>query len=233
MPDSATRAIEATEAPRRRKPRYFRHSFAQEGEDLILASFFEGRRDGFFVDVGAHHPRRFSNTYHFYLFRGWRGINIDATPGSMTAFRRARPQDINIEAAISDERHTLEFFVFNESALNTFDPALAAERDGFQSFAITRKVSINTAPLREILDQRLPTGTKIDFLSVDVEGLDLNVLRSNNWEKYRPTVVLAEDVSMSNWSQIGASPTTLFLKQQGYEPFASTFRTIFYRRLQP
>src|SRR5689334_5444047 len=101
MPDSATITRERAAAPRRRKPRYFRHSFAQEGEDLVRASFFEGRRNGFFVDVGAHHPKRFSNTYHFYLFRERRGINIDATPGSMTAFRRARPEDINIEAAVS------------------------------------------------------------------------------------------------------------------------------------
>jgi len=71
-------------------------SFAQEGEDRVLYRMFQGRfgRPGFYVDVGAHHPTRFSNTYLFYRM-GWRGINLDAMPGSMAAFARARPRDIN------------------------------------------------------------------------------------------------------------------------------------------
>jgi hypothetical protein len=73
-----------------------RSSWSQEGEDLILARIFGDKPDGFYVDVGAHHPKRFSNTYYFYR-RGWRGINIDAMPGSMLAFNRLRPSDINIE----------------------------------------------------------------------------------------------------------------------------------------
>src|SRR5215510_10661697 len=65
---------------------YRRTSFSQQGEDLILARLFEGQRRGFYVDVGAHHPRRFSNTFLLYR-RGWRGLNIDAAPGSMRLFR--------------------------------------------------------------------------------------------------------------------------------------------------
>lgn len=67
---------------------------------MILSRFFEQKRTGFYVDVGAHHPTRFSNTYLFYL-RGWHGVNVDAMPGSMAEFRRLRPRDLNIEALIS------------------------------------------------------------------------------------------------------------------------------------
>jgi hypothetical protein len=74
-------------------------SYAQEGEDMVLRRIFEDQPLGFYVDVGAHHPVRFSTTYFFYR-RGCRGINIDATPGSMDAFRRLRPRDINLEVAI-------------------------------------------------------------------------------------------------------------------------------------
>jgi len=211
------------------RKKYWRQSFAQEGEDLIIASCFEGRRNGFYVDVGAYHPKRFSNTQYFYL-RGWRGINIDAMPGSMKPFRRTRPEDINIEAAISDSRQELNFHVFNEPALNTFDPALAVERDGFLQFKIIRKISIVTQPLAEILDQNLPPGKKIEFLSVDAEGLDLQVLRSNDWNNYVPEAVVVEDTSANTWQEINVSPITEFLRAQRYEPFASTFRTIFYRR---
>jgi FkbM family methyltransferase len=222
--------IAANPAKKKRR-RYYRQSFAQEGEDLILASVFEGQKSGFFVDVGAYHPRRFSNTNYFYL-RGWRGINIDATPGSMKAFRRARPEDINIEAAVSDEPRTLPYFIFNEPALNTFDPKLARERDGFLSFKIVREIAIAACPLAQILDRHLLPGANIDFMSVDAEGFDLAVLRSNDWGRFVPKIVLVEDTQAGTLAKIDASPITSFLRERGYEPFASTFRTVFYRRPQ-
>ena len=97
-------------------------SYSQEGEDLILKRLFDGQKKGLYVDVGAHHPKRFSNTYLFYKM-GWRGINIDAMPGSMEKFKEVRPEDINIEAAISDKDELLTYYIFNESALNTFSKA--------------------------------------------------------------------------------------------------------------
>jgi FkbM family methyltransferase len=209
--------------------RYWKQSFAQEGEDLILASVFEGQKSGFYVDVGAYHPKRFSNTQYFYL-RGWRGINIDATPGSMKAFRRVRPEDINIEAAISDQSEALEYFIFNEAALNTFDAKLAAERDGFLHFTIVRRISIATQPLSQILERHLRAQTKIDFLSVDAEGFDLAVLRSSDWERYSPSVVLVEDTQAGTLQRINDSAITAFMRGHRYEPFAATFRTVFYRR---
>ena len=105
-----------------------RSSWSQEGEDLILARIFGDKPDGFYVDVGAHHPQRFSNTYYFYR-RGWRGINIDAMPGSMLAFNRLRPLDINIELGIGSQPGKLNFYMFNEPALNGFAKDLADSRD--------------------------------------------------------------------------------------------------------
>jgi FkbM family methyltransferase len=211
--------------------RFFRHSYAQEGEDLILAELFAGKRDGFFVDVGAHHPRRFSNTYHFYRFRGWRGINIDAMPGCMKAFDRRRPRDINIEAGVSDVPATLPFFVFNEPALNTFDPALAAELNAIDGYRIVRRAELRTTTLRSLLDRHLPPGQAIDFLSIDVEGLDGQVLRSNDWDRHRPAVVLVEDNAAKSLLDLAGSATTAYLRDRGYEPVAKTLRTVFYRRV--
>ena len=84
---------------------------------MILNRFFERKRNGFYVDVGAHHPKRFSNTYTFYK-KGWRGVNIDAMPGSMEKFKKIRPRDINLEFAISNKNGTLVYHMFNEPALN-------------------------------------------------------------------------------------------------------------------
>src|SRR5688500_1440642 len=109
----------------RRDFRYASQSFSQEGEDLILRHIFKGKREGFYVDVGAYHPMRFSNTYLFYSM-GWRGINIDATPGSMSAFRAVRPRDTNLQLAISDRNETLTLMMFDEPVLSTFSPDVAS-----------------------------------------------------------------------------------------------------------
>ena len=113
---------------RERRTAVGRRAWSQEGEDLILARYFESVPRGFFVDVGAHHPFRFSNTCLLYK-QGWRGVNIDAMPGSMGPFRRARPRDINLEIGIGTQTGIAHYFVFNEPALNTFDPELAARQN--------------------------------------------------------------------------------------------------------
>lgn len=114
-------------------------SFSQEGEDLILHRLFQDyehitktKLEGFYIDVGAHHPIRFSNTFSFYV-KGWSGINIDPTPGGMEAFRNIRPRDVNLELAVSDKKEKLKFYLFEEPALNTCDENIAllrVNRDG-------------------------------------------------------------------------------------------------------
>lgn len=81
--------------------RFHIKSYSQEGEDMILHRIFERQCKGFYVDIGAHHPFRFSNTYLFYK-RGWSGINIDAMPGSMNIFNKFRNRDINLEYGIGN-----------------------------------------------------------------------------------------------------------------------------------
>jgi len=92
---------------------YSLETYSQEGEDIILRRIFEQKAYGFYVDIGANHPKRFSTTNYFYI-HGRRGINIDATPGSMIAFRKMRPKDINVEIPISDESKALTFYIFTK-----------------------------------------------------------------------------------------------------------------------
>jgi len=216
---------------------YYRLSFSQEGEDLVLLSLFEGVTTGFFVDVGAHHPRKYSNTFALYE-RGWRGINIDAMPGSMAAFRAMRPRDINLELAISDKRETLTFFEFNEPALSGFDPDVAHAREGVvppgspesAAFHIVAERQIKTVTLAETLDAHLPPGQAIDLLSVDVEGGDLAVLASSDWARHRPTLVLVEDAAVESMLDLSGSPVAQFLRARGYVPICRTRLTFFYAR---
>lgn len=190
-----------------------RRSYSQEGEDLILARYFEGRERGFYIDIGAHHPFRFSNTCFFFK-RGWSGINIDAMPDSMTLFKKHRPNDINIEIGIGEYPTKSNFFIFNEPALNTFDKSIAEQRNNLPNKIIEIK-EIEIQPLSAVLEKNLPKNQKIDFLSIDVEGRDLSVLKSNAWEEYRPELIVIETMS-KNIEDLLTSECAIFLKNIGY-----------------
>jgi len=207
---------------------YCQKSWSQEGEDLILSRYFENlKTNGFYVDVGAHHPLRFSNTYKFYK-QGWRGINIDAMPGSMDLFNRLRPRDINLEKAVSDSKQIMTYYAFNEPALNGFSKELTEHRNGQANNKIIFKKDIETSTLEEILDQYMPKDQKIDFLSVDVEGLDFAVLKSNNWAKYAPEVILIEILG-STLDELLNNEVTIFLRQFGYTIYAKCVNTVIFK----
>lgn len=201
---------------------YYAKSFSQEGEDLVLRSIFQDEPKGFYIDIGAHHPRRFSNTYYFYL-QGWRGINVDAMPRSMELFKKTRPRDINLEAAISSSKQTLKYYMYNEPALNTFSSELVAQRaarqDNSKNYKITSELTIPTFTLEEVLDQYLPANSKIDFLDVDVEGFDFQVLESNNWNKYRPKIVLVEQIGTSI-AEISKTEIGILMKKNNYKLYS-------------
>jgi len=204
--------------------------YSQDGEDLFLDRLIDGAPTGFYIDVGAHHPVRFSNTYMFYL-RGWRGINIDAQPGSMDPFRRLRPRDINLECGVGAAAGILPYYQFNEPALNTFDRAEAELKDT-PPYRIVDRIEVAMRRLDALLDEHLPAGQAIDFLTVDVEGKDLEVLESNNWQRYRPRLVLAETLR-TELLNLSACPLVRFLAEQGYRPTGKTYNTTFFERIEP
>lgn len=211
------------------KNKYSNISYSQEGEDLIIECFLGAKKNGFYIDVGAHHPMRFSNTYKFYL-KGWRGINIDATPGSMDLFNELRAEDINLEVAIANNREELNYYIFNEPALNTFSESEALKKDGVRNFKILKKVEVSTDTLSNILNYYLRRDQNIDFMTVDVEGLDLEVLNSNDWTKYRPNYILAEDLSKNKIADIPThSKIYQLLATEDYELIAKSFNTLFFR----
>lgn len=199
-------------------------TYSQEGEDFILARYFHEKSDGFFVDVGAHHPFRFSNTYLLYR-RGWRGVNIDATPGSMRKFDRYRSRDINVEVAIGRQPGSATYYMFNEPALNTFDAELVAARR-HPPWKVIREVTLAVVPLADVLGRVLAAGQAIDLMSVDVEGRDLEVLQSNDWARFRPKLVLAETLGRQ-WGGVDTDPITRFMVSNGYAVAAKTFNTTF------
>ena len=187
-------------------------SFSSAGEDMILRHILGSEKmSGFYVDVGAFHPTLFSNTYFFYL-NGWRGINVEARPGSKTLFDKVRPRDVNLEVGISRERGEMTYyFIAEDSPMNSFSPEFLQQIEMVE--AVRSKIPVSTLPLAEVLDRHLPKGQSIDFLTVDVEGHDYEVLESNDWQRFRPRLIVVEDEELDP----DGSRIVQMMKGHGYE----------------
>lgn len=221
--------LQNIEEAQREKMEFAQLSYSQEGEDILLNRVFNFKPQGVYVDIGAHHPKRFSNTYLFYKM-GWRGINIDAMPGSMQAFKGIRTRDINLECGIGKERGRLIFHIFKEPALNTFDPEQARKNiEAGWELASTSEVDV--FPLGEILEQNLPEieASQIDFFSIDVEGFEINILQSNDWSRFSPRFILIEQLNFS-LDGLAENGVFNFLNEKGYRFFAKTVNTVIYQK---
>lgn len=206
---------------------YAVRSYSQEGEDMILRRIFAGQPRGFYVDVGAHHPRRFSNTCHFHE-QGWSGINIEPNPAALALFNRARRRDINLQMGVAEASGSLVYYEFDEPALNTFDPVLLEARKRTTPYKLVRQRTVPVERLDTILGRHLPQGQAIDFLTIDVEGLDFAVLRSNDWSRFRPRCVLVEALENS-LEAVMRGELFGFLSGHGYSLFAKTYNTLIFQ----
>lgn len=165
-------------------------SFSQDSEDVILEKIFYNKSNGFFIDIGAHDPVVYSNTYKFYL-KGWFGINIDPRPGIMEAFNEVRPRDINLGVGISECSGLIDFFVFDQPTVNTFQKDVALGRNKINGFKLLNVEKVKVVPLLTVFNKYVKD-RKIDFLNIDVEGYEINILKQNDWNKFRPKVVVCE-----------------------------------------
>jgi FkbM family methyltransferase len=202
-------------------------SYAQEGEDMVLKRIFNNQLEGFYVDVGAHHPVRFSNTYGLYKL-GWKGINIEPNPDSFNLFKQYRLRDINLNCGVAKKNGSLEYYMFDEPALNTFDNGILRDRIQSTDYKLMNTVDIEVVTLASLLNKHLPDNMKVDYLTVDVEGLDLEVLQSNDWVKFRPKWVLVEQLNLVDIESLDFE-IHHFMKSINYALFAKTFNTLFYK----
>ena len=186
-------------------------SYSQFGEDLLLTHLLGYKKaNGFYIDVGCFKPIQFSNTFIFYQ-RGWSGIATDANPAFEPLWKKVRPRDKFINSGVSTEAGKLEYLQFdNYPACNQL--RIPGEQSQFHlELPPDRVTLIDTKPLSTILKAMVPANKRIDFMSIDCEGLDEVVLKSNDFALHRPSVLLIEDHARSF-----SSPVHQFCEQNGY-----------------
>lgn len=163
-------------------------SYSFSGMDLLIGYLFKNLNDGVYIDVGCFHPVKGNNTFKLFQ-KGWRGINIDIDYHSVEMFNFFRPNDFNKQIAISDnEGESNLFFYHNKSAINTLS-RLVSEAKEMKPKEI-KKIKTNT--LNSVIEESPFKSKKINFVNIDVEGYEMNVLKGFDIEKYYPDVIVVE-----------------------------------------
>ena len=205
---------------------YQRISYSQYGEDLIIENLINGFDTGFYIDVGAYHPIRFSNTYLLYI-KGWRGINIEPRPGSKILFDQFRPDDINIELGISQHGGKLSYYNFHEGLQNTFKKGFIKKADP-QLNPSKSTLLVQTKLLSDIVAEYQHLISEFNLLCVDAEGADLEVLKSNDWNVFKPDIIVVEDHDFL-FDGIKSGGIQEFLTNLGYTVVCRGINSSFYR----
>lgn len=190
--------------------------YGQTAEDALLQTLLP-EKDGSYFDIGGGHPIKFSNTYAFYR-RGWSGISVDAIKFNTIIYRLMRPRDTCIHALIGESSEMTDFFVFEPYGLSTADPEVAKKVLKIKDVRLLEIIQLQTLRLSEIMP--IVTPSTASFLSIDVEGLDLQVLKTNDWTRFRPRVICVE-----NWGGVQNSTTgeiAAYLNSKNYRMHAFT-----------
>lgn len=214
--------------------RYLRGSYSQKGEDLMINKYLKNKKRGFYIDVGACHPQRVNNTKFFYN-RGWHGINIEPNPERIKFFLQKRTKDINLNIGIGSKEGKVLFYEFEFPALSTFskEEANTLTKVGYK---LKKKMKVQMYRLEQIMKKYVKSD--IDFMTIDTEGLDMDVLASNNWKKYRPKVLCVETIDFIDLltKDKGISDRkdniSKYLLGKGYEEYFSNGLNTLYEDIQ-
>jgi FkbM family methyltransferase len=202
----------------------FTISWSQGGEDIALLHVL-GSITGKYLDIGAHHPTRFSVTRHLYQ-RGWRGVHVDANQDLAERFKRDRPDEIFINACVG-EKQEYEFNIFEETAISTADENWSRRAKENGNF-LKRTIQVPGVSARKLILEYGP----FNLIVIDVEGMDLEVISSMNLselpESYKPRFIVVEleppVIAVLN------NPLTKLLQSVNYEPlFVLPMSTVFRR----
>lgn len=211
-------------------------SWAQQGEDLIIDFIFTwqlGCAFPSYLDIGANHPSILSNSYYFYK-KGCRGVNIEPDPNLIEHIRSCRPADINLNIGIGKVESELDFYRMSQSTLNTFSKETADDYKTNKQFGYPEIIGVDKVkvlPINDILEKYFKATTDY-FISIDVEGLDLEIVKSIDYEKYRPKIICVETLVYTRDGLLDKQHEIIdFILSKGYSCYADTsVNSIFVRK---
>jgi FkbM family methyltransferase len=209
---------------RRRAGIYYRKSWSQCGEDLIMRFLFDLLHIGHpsYIDIGAHHPYFYNNTYLFYR-QGARGISVEPDPSLYAGLRRGRRRDINLNIGVGPREAEMDFYVMSRRTLSTFSGIEARKYVDQHGLRIvdTRRIRVQT--FAQVVDTHM--GRTPDLVSLDVEGLDLDILRSIDFSRHRPHVFCVETISYAQGDGGGVKSPEIhaLMRDNDYMLYADTY----------
>ncbi|MBN2169485.1 MAG: FkbM family methyltransferase [Actinobacteria bacterium] len=197
---------------------YILHSYSQNREDLIIDKLLGHKKKGFYVDVGAYDPVRSNNTMKFYR-KNWSGINIEPDSTCLEKIASRRKRDMNLNIGIGSEFSKGTLYSFLPATRSTFSEAVARELIE-KGLTLTGKNEVEIWPLSLVFEKYRPD-QGIDFLSIDTEGYDLQVIKSNDWKRFKPEVICIESD--------GGDEAHRYLINIGYDMVAGTADNSIYK----
>ncbi len=211
--------------------RYFKYklkyfpSYGASGEDVLISRYFENKKNGFYVDVGALHPINGSMTYNLSKM-GWKGINLDMMQENLVLFNLFRKKDINVCTAVSSSKGEIDAYLFESgSGLNTNSIEWANKwKKKLDKNFFVRKVK--KEKLNNIL-KSFNVDKTFELLNIDVEGHELEVLKGINFELYRPKLITVE-IHVNKTKDIFQSDVYKFLNKHKYELMSQYRQTSFF-----
>ena len=177
--------------------------YGEFGEDIMVNRFFKNKEIGLYIDIGAYHPFKGSLTQKLYK-KGWHGVNIDISKTSIDLFKIARPKDININCAIG--KVTEETIFFENSKINQQNSLIRQNLN-------QKEVEIKCYELNDILI--FNKIEKVDYINIDTEGTELDVLKGLNFQKIKPSLLTIEDNDFDLDSDSKKEKID-YMKNQGY-----------------
>lgn len=198
-------------------------SYSLHGEDLMIAAFLQKKQSGTYLDIGSNHPVRHSNTYYFYK-KGWRGLCIDPLETYIELYKQLRPEDKLATGAVG-RAGKLTYYQFEQNAYNTLDAAKASSVES----ALVDETTIQVSTLKDVLTGFYPDGKHFEFVSIDVEGSELEILESNDWKKFSFEYILIESLKMRR-SDSPKPPLQTYLESLGYRLVGMNLKNLLFSK---
>ena len=202
-------------------------SFSQEGEDLIIDRIFNfskiKSKNIFYLDIGAGHPIRYSNTLYFY-HKDAKGITVDANYENIILHKFLRPKDSSFNFLLGSSNKCIEYYKFDQSELNTTSKSKVKELAEHNIFPL-HKEKIIQKKFDDFFNNELKENiSKINFFSIDIEGGELEIIKSIDWTKFKPKIICIE-IIVENFNEIFESEIYKIISSKNYKLFSKLYHS--------